>query len=98
MMLWFWTLAMKFTFGLDKVPMTRRKRAFAMAENYVKTDPTERTLDSTVILRVTQVEEPAAFTAIFPAWNPDMWQLPRRAEKSQNIEKVVKDQPEKKDF
>ncbi|XP_069161858.1 gelsolin, cytoplasmic isoform X3 [Procambarus clarkii] len=74
-----------------------KEKAFAMAENYVKTDPTERTLDSTVILRVTQGEEPAAFTAIFPAWNPDMWQqLPRRAEKSQNIEKVVKDQPEKK--
>ncbi|XP_071551648.1 gelsolin, cytoplasmic isoform X2 [Panulirus ornatus] len=51
-----------------------KEKAFAMAENYIKTDPTERTLDSTVILRINQGEEPAAFTSIFPAWNPDMWQ------------------------
>lgn len=51
-----------------------KEKAFAMAENYIKTDPTERTLDSTVILRINQGEEPAAFTAIFPSWNQDMWQ------------------------
>lgn len=51
-----------------------KKRAFTMAENYIRTDPTERTLDSTVLLRVNHGEEPAAFTSIFPAWNPDLWQ------------------------
>ncbi|XP_042220528.1 gelsolin, cytoplasmic isoform X3 [Homarus americanus] len=67
-----------------------KEKAFTMAENYIKTDPTERTLDATVILRINQGEEPAAFTSIFPAWNPDMWQqLPRCAEKSQNIEKTI---------
>nr|XP_027221280.1 gelsolin, cytoplasmic-like [Penaeus vannamei] len=51
-----------------------KEKAFEMAETYIKTDPTERTLASTVLLRVNQGEEPAAFTSIFPAWNPDMWE------------------------
>lgn len=51
-----------------------KEKAFAMAENYIKTDPTERSLDTTVIVRVNQGEEPASFTSIFPAWNPDLWE------------------------
>ncbi|XP_068226728.1 gelsolin, cytoplasmic isoform X2 [Palaemon carinicauda] len=51
-----------------------KEKAFTMAENYIRTDPTERTLSSTVLVRVNQGEEPAAFTSIFPAWNPDLWQ------------------------
>ncbi|XP_063598696.1 LOW QUALITY PROTEIN: gelsolin, cytoplasmic-like [Penaeus indicus] len=51
-----------------------KEKAFEMAETYIKTDPTERTLASTVLLRVNQGEEPAAFTSIFPAWNSDMWE------------------------
>lgn len=51
-----------------------KEKALEMAKNYIKTDPTERSLDTTVILRINQGEEPAAFTAIFPAWNPDLWE------------------------
>ncbi|CAM1301688.1 Gel (predicted) [Pycnogonum litorale] len=50
-----------------------KKNAFKIAEDYVKTDPTDRSLDNTVIIKVKQDSEPAAFTALFDSWNPNMW-------------------------
>lgn len=57
--------------GADDV---EKEKGFAMAENYIKSDPTERSLDNTVMVRIKHNEEPAAFTSIFPSWNPEMWQ------------------------
>lgn len=60
-----------------------KEKAWAMAKDYISTDPTERSLEKTVILRLNQGEEPVAFTSLFPAWNPDMWQAdPVRANAS----------------
>ncbi|KAA0186575.1 hypothetical protein HAZT_HAZT004260 [Hyalella azteca] len=51
-----------------------KQKSWQMAQDYVKTDPTDRSLEKTVILRVNQGEEPVAFTSIFPSWNPNMWE------------------------
>lgn len=50
-----------------------RKNSDKLAEDYVRTDPTERNLDNCVILKVKQGEEPQSFTSIFKTWNPNMW-------------------------
>ncbi|XP_067138441.1 gelsolin, cytoplasmic-like isoform X3 [Centruroides vittatus] len=50
-----------------------KSQSLKMAEDYIRTDPTERTLDNTVIITIKQGEEPATFIAIFDEWNSNMW-------------------------
>ncbi|KAF2363520.1 Gelsolin-like domain [Trinorchestia longiramus] len=51
-----------------------KEKSWQMAKDYIETDPTDRSLEKTVILRVNQGQEPVAFTSTFPAWNPNMWE------------------------
>jgi len=50
-----------------------KKKSLSLVENYIRTDPTDRSLDSTVILQLHQGEEPRAFTAVFEHWDPQLW-------------------------
>ncbi|CAG0921435.1 unnamed protein product [Notodromas monacha] len=50
-----------------------KAKAFSMAEEYIKTDPTERSLDNTVIFAVKQGMEPVAFKSVFPKWDDALW-------------------------
>lgn len=51
-----------------------RTKSLEVAMEYVKTDPTERDLDSTAIITVNQAEEPDAFTALFDHWDHNLWE------------------------
>nr|ANR02564.1 gelsolin [Peripatoides novaezealandiae] len=50
-----------------------KKLSFKLAEDYIRTDPTERDHDNTPILLIKQGEEPEAFTKHFKFWSPDFW-------------------------
>lgn len=47
--------------------------ALKMAEEYIRTDPTDRNLDNTLILVVKQGEEPDSFKSFFNSWDPELW-------------------------
>eukprot|EP00118_Oscarella_pearsei_P028746 m.2821 g.2821 ORF g.2821 m.2821 type:complete len:815 (+) comp8926_c0_seq1:165-2609(+) len=47
-----------------------RKKALDTAKDYVKTDPSGRDLDSTVLYQIKQGFEPPTFTCWFHAWDP----------------------------
>lgn len=51
-----------------------KKKSAKLAEDYVRTDPTERNLDNTVIIKVKQNDEPLGFTSIFNSWDPKLWE------------------------
>jgi len=40
---------------------------------YVRTDPSGRTVDDTVIMQIKQGFEPPNFTCHFHAWDPELW-------------------------
>ena len=48
-----------------------KKGAIKLAEDYLKTDPTGRTLSDTLIFTVNDGEEPQSFTCCFPSWNDE---------------------------
>jgi hypothetical protein len=50
-----------------------KKKSQKLAEDYISSDPTDRNLDNTVIIKLHQGEEPPAFTSVFENWNPEMW-------------------------
>ncbi|GFO12419.1 advillin, partial [Plakobranchus ocellatus] len=50
-----------------------RKESLQTALDYIKTDPTGRNPDNTVILQVKQGLEPPSFTGYFLGWDPDRW-------------------------
>ncbi|CAG0902194.1 unnamed protein product [Darwinula stevensoni] len=50
-----------------------RQNGFQMAEEYIRTDPTDREKDSTVIFAVKQGMEPEAFKLLFPSWSDMFW-------------------------
>uniref|UniRef100_A0A4D5R9Y8 Gelsolin, cytoplasmic n=1 Tax=Scolopendra viridis TaxID=118503 RepID=A0A4D5R9Y8_SCOVI len=52
-----------------------RAKASQLAEEYVRTDPTERTLDNTVIITVKQTEEPSSFKSLFKRWDNNYWNV-----------------------
>ncbi|XP_022257425.1 gelsolin, cytoplasmic-like, partial [Limulus polyphemus] len=47
-----------------------KTNSLKLAEDYIRCDPTDRTLDNTVIITVKQGEEPAGFKLIFDEWDP----------------------------
>jgi hypothetical protein len=51
-----------------------KKKSLNMVENYIRSDPTDRSLDNTVILQIHQGEEPRAFTSVFKHWDPQLWE------------------------
>lgn len=57
----------------DGASEEEKKKSLQLAEDYIRTDPTERSLDNTVIITVKQREEPKGFTALFDSWNVDLW-------------------------
>lgn len=48
---------------------------FGMAQEYLRTEPSERSSDSTLIFLIRQRQEPESFTAVFPAWDQDYWKV-----------------------
>ncbi|XP_076311001.1 gelsolin, cytoplasmic-like isoform X1 [Tachypleus tridentatus] len=47
-----------------------KTNSLKLAEDYIRCDPTDRTLDNTVIITVKQGEEPESFKLIFDKWDP----------------------------
>ncbi|CAD6993520.1 unnamed protein product [Ceratitis capitata] len=44
-----------------------------MAKKYIKQEPTDRTVDTVSVIRITQDNEPRVFTRMFPTWDKDYW-------------------------
>uniref|UniRef100_A0A034V9E0 Gelsolin n=2 Tax=Endopterygota TaxID=33392 RepID=A0A034V9E0_BACDO len=49
-------------------------RILDLAKKYIKDEPTERTIDTTTVIRIEQSHEPRAFTRMFPTWEAIYWQ------------------------
>lgn len=48
---------------------------FPFLKDYVRSDPSGRTLDDTMIIQVKQGYEPLNFTGHFQAWDRDKWSV-----------------------
>lgn len=48
---------------------------FVCTQDYVKSDPSGRTLEDTMIIQVKQGYEPLNFTGHFQAWDRDKWSV-----------------------
>ena len=44
-------------------------------KEYLRTEPSQRAVDSTLIFLIRQRNEPENFKEIFPSWNDNMWQV-----------------------
>lgn len=44
-------------------------------QEYLKSDPTDRSHELTLIFIVKQGDEPASFTSLFPSWDPSLWEV-----------------------
>ncbi len=51
------------------------KAGFGMAQEYLRTEPSHRSSDSTLIFLIRQRQEPDNFAAVFPTWDPDYWKV-----------------------
>ena len=51
------------------------KICICISQNYIRADPSPRTEDDVVFMRLSQGKETPAFTACFPNWNPAMWEV-----------------------
>nr|CAD7200995.1 unnamed protein product [Timema douglasi] len=51
-----------------------RQLGFKMAEEYLKSDPTERSHELNLIFTVKQADEPESFKSLFPSWDPAHWE------------------------
>ena len=52
-----------------------KEKSLEMAEEYIKSDPTDRTFEDTLVITVKQNEEPDAFKSYFGKWNPALWDV-----------------------
>jgi len=52
-----------------------QEAGFSMAEEYLRTEPSHRAADSTLIFLVRQRNEPENFKDIFPSWDDNMWEV-----------------------
>lgn len=50
-----------------------RKEGLRMAQDYLRTEPSDRSADATLVFMCRQEEEPDNFKLIFPDWNDNMW-------------------------
>lgn len=44
-------------------------------QKYIKQEPTDRTVDTVSVIRITQDNEPRVFTRMFPTWDKDYWKV-----------------------
>ncbi|XP_059482948.1 gelsolin, cytoplasmic isoform X2 [Neocloeon triangulifer] len=52
---------------------SEREQSLKMAEEYLKTDPTDRNHDKALIFTLRQGHEDKSFTSLFPSWDDNMW-------------------------
>ncbi|XP_046804094.1 gelsolin isoform X1 [Lucilia cuprina] len=45
-----------------------------MAKKYIKSEPTDRTIDTVSVIRISQDHEPRVFKRMFPSWEEGYWQ------------------------
>ncbi|XP_061390689.1 gelsolin [Musca vetustissima] len=45
-----------------------------MAKKYIKSEPTDRTIDTISVIRIAQDHEPRVFKRMFPSWEDGFWQ------------------------
>lgn len=50
-----------------------KKEALKSALEYIETDPSNRDVDSTLLIQVKQGFEPPTFSGLFLGWNPNLW-------------------------
>ena len=55
--------------------MDSGQKCTSLLQEYIRTDPTDREKDSTVIFAVKQGMEPEAFKLLFPSWSDVFWQV-----------------------
>ncbi|XP_062124110.1 gelsolin isoform X1 [Drosophila sulfurigaster albostrigata] len=48
-------------------------KIFDMVKRYIEVEPTERTMDTVTIVRISQGLEPRSFKRMFPSWEDDLW-------------------------
>ncbi|KAG5671064.1 hypothetical protein PVAND_001279 [Polypedilum vanderplanki] len=51
-----------------------KAKSIEMANEYIRTDPTERSEETVTIITVQQGGEPRSFKRLFPAWNDHLWE------------------------
>lgn len=44
-------------------------------QKYIKSEPTERTIDTVSVIRISQGSEPRVFKRMFPVWEESFWQV-----------------------
>lgn len=59
----------------NKSSPEERQLGMKMAEEYLKSDPTDRSHELTLIFTVKQGDEPISFTALFPSWDSSLWEV-----------------------
>ncbi|KAK7862831.1 hypothetical protein R5R35_000849 [Gryllus longicercus] len=59
----------------DKSTTEERKLGLKMAQEYLKSDPTDRNHDLNVIFTIKQAEEPDSFKTLFPSWSNSLWEI-----------------------
>ncbi|XP_035222960.1 gelsolin, cytoplasmic-like isoform X2 [Stegodyphus dumicola] len=52
-----------------------KQMSLQMAEEYIVSDPTDRSVENTLIVTIKQDAEPEAFKSYFGLWNPDLWDV-----------------------
>ena len=52
---------------------TENGKLLDMAKKYIKMEPTQRSIDTVSIIRVTQDQEPHVFKRMFPSWEEGYW-------------------------
>lgn len=52
-----------------------QEAGFSMAQEYLRTEPSQRVVDSTPIFLIRQRNEPDNFKDIFPSWNDNLWEV-----------------------
>uniref|UniRef100_A0A1I8NXC0 Gelsolin n=2 Tax=Stomoxys calcitrans TaxID=35570 RepID=A0A1I8NXC0_STOCA len=49
-------------------------RILDMAKKYIRSEPTDRTIDTVSVIRIAQDHEPRVFKRLFPSWEDGFWQ------------------------
>lgn len=52
-----------------------KAKSLDMAKQYVQTDPSDRSEETTPLITVHQGAEPRSFKRLFPAWNDFLWEV-----------------------
>lgn len=58
----------------NKATQEERQLGMKMAEQYLKSDPSDRSFELTLIFTLKQGDEPLSFTSLFPSWDPSLWE------------------------